>query len=101
MKKINLIVIGLSFCINCAGQIFITTSDASVRINRDGQTKTSANESVLPSNTDITGVTIINDQVFIDGIKIEKHTTKYYSKKSKKSYVIIWGKNNNISVEEM
>jgi len=46
------------------------------------------------------GVAVINDDVFIDGEKIQRGKTSYTSKKTGKSYRIQWGKNGNVSVEQ-
>ena len=58
------------------------------------------NTGQIGSDVQIEGVTIINDDVFIDGEKVPRGKTVYTSKKSKKTYLIQWGKNGNISVSE-
>lgn len=58
------------------------------------------NTGQIGSDVQIEGVTIINDDVFIDGEKVPHGKTVYTSRKSKKTYLIQWGKNGNISVSE-
>ncbi|WP_300329198.1 hypothetical protein [Accumulibacter sp.] len=40
----------------------------------------------------IEGVLIINDDVYIDGAKIDRGVGEYFSKKTRKTYSIRWGK---------
>ena len=51
-------------------------------------------------SVEIEGITIINGEVSIDGVKIPRGTRKYRSPKSGKSYLIEWGHGNNVSVAE-
>lgn len=54
----------------------------------------------IDADVEMEGVAVINDDVFIDGVKIPRGKTRYTSKKTGKSYRIQWGKNGNISVEQ-
>ena len=68
-------------------------------------TKPSANEArnvagFIEEDAQIEGITIINGEVSIDGVKIPHGQKKYRSAKSGKTYRIEWGSDNNVSVEE-
>jgi hypothetical protein len=43
---------------------------------------------------------VINGEVFVDGEKVPKGKSPYTSKKSGKTYVIKWGKDGNVAVQE-
>jgi hypothetical protein len=46
------------------------------------------------------GIAVINGEVFVDGEKVPKGKSPYTSKKSGKTYVIKWGKDGNVAVQE-
>jgi len=66
-----------------------------------GPGSTASNSSgTVDADVEMEGVAVINDDVFIDGEKIQRGKTSYTSKKTGKSYRIQWGKNGNVSVEQ-
>lgn len=66
-----------------------------------GSGNTSSNSSgSIDADVQMEGIAVINDDVFIDGEKIQRGKTRHTSKKTGKSYRIQWGKNGNISVEQ-
>ncbi len=75
------------------GNVSVQTgkSQASVASNRAG---------VIEGDVEVEGVTVINQEVFIDGVKVPHGQTRYVGKKSGKTYAIRWGKNGNVAVEE-
>ncbi len=59
------------------------------------------NESgVIMEGAEIEGITIINGEVSIDGNKVPRGAGKFRSPKSGKTYLIKWGKGDNVSVSE-
>lgn len=59
------------------------------------------NESgVIAEDAEIEGITIINGEVSIDGVKVPRGIGKFRSPKSGKTYLIKWGKGDNVSVSE-
>lgn len=78
-------------------QISIDIPGISVHTGAGSKTSSSGNtvaneKGVIGPDADIEGVTIINDELYIDGVKIARGTTEYKAKKSKKTYSIRWGK---------
>lgn len=92
-----------------AGQVSVDIPGTSVKIKKgDSNTAVSVGPGSTASNSagiveddvEMEGVAIINDDVFIDGEKIQRGKTRHTSKKTGKSYRIKWGKNGNVSVEQ-
>lgn len=81
-------------------QVSVDVSGYGVKIKSDSGAPVNINTGQIGSDVQIEGVTIINDDVFIDGEKVPRGKTVYTSRKSKKTYLIQWGKNGNISVSE-
>jgi len=52
------------------------------------------------ADVEMTGVAIINGNVFIDGEKLPRGKRTFTSKKTGKKYAIEWGKDGNVSVAE-
>jgi len=66
-----------------------------------GPGSTASNSSgSIDADVEMEGIAVINDDVFIDGEKIQRGKASYTSKKTGKSYRIQWGKNGNVSVEQ-
>lgn len=91
------------------GQVTVDVPGANVKINKgSGNTAISIGPGSTASNTggaidadvNMEGVAVINDDVFIDGEKVQRGKTRHTSKKTGKSYRIVWGKNGNVSVEQ-
>lgn len=80
-----------------SAQISIDIPGISVKTGPGSKTSSSGNtvaneKGVIDPDADVEGVTIINDELFIDGVKIARGTKEYVSKKSRKTYLIRWGK---------
>lgn len=59
------------------------------------------NESgVIDEDAQIEGITVINGNVSIDGVKVPRGVRKFHSEKTGKNYRIDWGKGDNVSVTE-
>jgi len=74
-----------------------------IRPKQESKTSKAPNEArnisgVIDEDAQIEGITVINGEVTIDGVKIPRGTKKYRSAKSGKTYVIEWGKDNNVSI---
>ena len=91
------------------GQVTVDIPGASVKVQKGngnaavsvGPGSTASNSSgAIAADVEMEGVAIINDDVFIDGEKIQRGKTRHTSKKTGKSYRIQWGKNGNVSVEQ-
>lgn len=91
------------------GQVTVDIPGVNVKVDRaKGNTAVSIGQGSKASNSsgsveadvEMEGVAVINDDVFIDGEKIQRGKTRHTSKKTGKSYRIQWGKNGNVSVEE-
>ena len=54
----------------------------------------------VDSDVQMEGVAVINGDVFIDGEKIPHGKTSHKAKKSGKTYLIKWGKDGNVAVQE-
>lgn len=92
------------------GQVSVDVPGVSVNVGKGksgnaavsiGPGSSASNSSgTVDADVEMDGVAIINDDVFIDGEKIQRGKTRHTSKKSGKSYRIQWGKNGNVSVEQ-
>jgi hypothetical protein len=78
-------------CLALADNYEVNISNGNVSTNESG---------TISSDAQIEGITIINDVLYIDGVKIPKDQREYYSKKTKKTYVIKRSQGGNISVTE-
>ncbi len=92
------------------GQVTVDVPGANVKLKKGtggntaisiGPGSTASNSSgTIDADVEMEGVAVINDDVFIDGEKIQRGKTRHTSKKTGKSYRIQWGKNGNVSVEQ-
>lgn len=91
------------------GQVTVDVPGAGVKIDKAkgntsvsiGSGSTAGNSSgSIDADVQMEGVAVINDDVFIDGEKVQRGKTRHTSKKTGKSYRIQWGKNGNVSVEQ-
>lgn len=85
-------------------QVSVDVSDYGVHVQQGGnvKVKNKANNlgGTIGSDVQMEGIAIINEDVFIDGEKIPKGKKIYTSKKTRKTYLIHWGENGNVSVAE-
>lgn len=81
-------------------QVSVDVSGYGVRVQSGAGSEVNVNSGSIGSDVQMEGVAVINGEVFIDGEKIPKGKSVYTSKKTKKTYLIHWGKNGNVSVSE-
>lgn len=85
-------VVQAQFAVDVSGgNVSVQSGKGSVVTNSAG---------ALGPDVDMEGVAVINNEVFIDGVKVPHGKTSHVGKKSGKTYTIRWGKNGNIAVEE-
>ena len=75
-------------------------NSSSVNVKSGGNSAVNVNSGIVGSDVQMEGIAVINGNVFIDGEKVPKGKTVYTSKKTKKTYHIQWGKDDNVSVTE-
>ena len=81
-----------------AAQVSVSSGGTQVRI---GSGNDASNDSgTISGDVEIEGVAILNDKVYIDGVRVPKGVREVTSKKTGKTYRIVWGKDGNISVTE-
>jgi hypothetical protein len=87
--------------------VLVTPDEVKIRSRKDETRHSSKRESAGESNAssvgadvEMTGVAVINGDVYIDGEKLPQGKRTFTSKKTGKSYAIEWGKNGNVSVAE-
>jgi len=81
-------------------QTSVNISGGEVKLrNQDGSTVIVGSKRVA-ADVDMTGVAVINGEVYIDGDKVPRGRTTYKGRKSGKTYRIKWGKDGNVSVAE-
>jgi len=81
-------------------QASVNVSGTEVKLrNQDGSTVTVGSDRVA-ADVDMTGVAVINGEVYIDGDKVPPGKTTFKGRKSGKTYRIKWGKDGNVSVTE-
>jgi hypothetical protein len=81
-----------------SAQISVTAGGNEVHIGSGNDASNDAGG--IAADVEIEGVTIINDKVYIDGVRVPKGTHEVTSKKTGKTYRIVWGKDGNITVTE-
>lgn len=84
-------------------QVRVDTDAYGVRVNQGGAVEINAlpgSQSVIGTDVQIAGITVINGNLFIDGEKVPRGRTSYTSKKTGKSYKVDWGRDGNVSVAE-
>jgi hypothetical protein len=94
----------LMVAINCANaQVAVDVSGGGVKV-QTGSGKGSSvavnTAGTIDSDVQMEGVAVINGEVFVDGEKVPKGKTSYTGKKSGKTYLIKWGKDGNVAVQE-
>lgn len=84
-------------------QVAVDISDGNVHVQTGkGGSAVAINQSgvIETDDVDMEGITVINNNVFIDGEKVPRGKTSFISKKTKKHYVINWNKNGSVAVSE-
>lgn len=100
--KSFLILAGVATFISGAAiaQVSVDVSGYGVRVQSGTDPEVNAKTGRIGPDVQMEGVAVINGDVFIDGEKIPKGKSAYTSKKTKKTYLIHWGKDGNVSVTE-
>ena len=104
MKSLGALALVLTTFSNCAlAQVAVDVSGGSVKV-QTGSGKGSSvavnSAGTIDSDVQMEGVAVINGEVFVDGEKVPKGKTSYTGKKSGKTYLIKWGKDGNVAVQE-
>jgi len=104
MKKILIYGVGLLFSTaQVSAQVAVDISGAGIKVQTGGAHGASVatnNTGSLGPGVEMEGVAVINGEVFVDGVKVPRGKTSYFSKKSGKTYIIQWGKDGNVAVHE-
>jgi len=101
MKSLGILtVLAMFFAGAAAAQVSVDVSGYGVRVQSGTGTEVNVNSGSIGPDVQMEGVAVINGEVFIDGEKVPKGKSVYTSKKTKKTYLIQWGKNGNVSVSE-
>lgn len=104
MKKSSLcamLLVGAwPFAVQAQVSIDWSQGNVSVQTGRNQASVANNRAGVIEGDAEVEGVTVINQEVFIDGVKVPHGQSRYVGKKSGKTYTIRWGKNGNIAVEE-
>lgn len=102
----KLFLAGLALCAGWVSvvqaQVAVNVSGSNVSVQTGGSNGSMASNTTatLGPDVEMEGVAVINEEVFIDGVKVPHGKTSYFSKKSGKFYTIRWDKNGNIAVQE-
>lgn len=81
-------------------QTSVNISGGEVKLQNQDGSKVIVGSERVAADVDMTGVAVINGEVYIDGDKVPAGKTTYKGRKSGKTYRIQWGKNGNVSVTE-
>jgi hypothetical protein len=107
LRSTALLGLGFAASTGVMAQISVNIPGVSVKTGKDGVNVSmgSGNDTgntagSIDADADIEGVTVINDEVWIDGDKVPKGKTRHTGKKSGIKYKISWGKNGNIAVSQ-
>lgn len=96
----NMVLLLSLFAGSAFAQVSVDVSGYDVRVRQGGGNEVRVNSGSVASDVEMEGVAVINGDVFIDGDRIPKGKKLYTSKKSGKTYRIVWGKDGNVSVSE-
>ena len=101
MKKI-LVFLAMMwlFVSGSMAQVAVDISGYGVHVQTGKGTNITVDGGRVESDVQMEGVDIINDKVFIDGDEVPKGKKVFISRKTKKTYLIQWGKDGNVSVSE-
>lgn len=86
-----------------SAQVSVDLSGLGVKVqtgNGKGSSVASNSAGTIDQDVQMDGIAVINGEVFVDGEKVPKGKSPYTSKKSGKTYVIKWGKDGNVAVQE-
>lgn len=81
--------------------LFFFTIFCALYLHAESNTNTANNKSSMIINAEISGITIINGNLWIDGEYVAPQTTYHRSPASGKMYKISWKSDNKISVSEI
>ncbi len=100
MKSTSIVSIIFFIGTSAIADVSVNLSGYGVRIKTDDVAVTAKSSGTIDPDVQIEGVTIINDNVFVDGEKVPNGRSVFTSKKTKKIYIIQSDINGNISVKE-
>lgn len=76
------------------------TGGSGMRIQIGNNNDARVDSGTISDDAEISGITIINDRLWINGREVARGTTRYTAHQTGKRYRIQWGKNGNIAVTE-
>jgi len=79
-------------------QVTVSKGGHEISIGSDNDASNDSGD--IAGDVEIEGVAIINDKVFIDGVRVPKWKREVTSKKTGKTYRIDWGKDGNVAITE-
>jgi len=85
------------FSLNVYADVSVSTEWVDIKVN---EKNTAQNSSGIEGDVEMDGVAVINDKVYIEGILVPKKQREFRSPKSGKTYLIIQGKDGNVTVTE-
>jgi len=104
MKLFGALPLVLMFILNSAeAQVSVDLSGGGVKVQTGsgkGSSVATNTAGTIDSDVQMEGVAVINGDVFVDGEKVPKGKTSFTGKKSGKTYLIKWGKDGNVAVQE-
>lgn len=102
MKWFVALPIAILFVTNVAqAQISVDISGGNVKVQTGKSGSVASNTAgSIEQDVQMEGVAVINGDVFVDGEKIPKGKSPVTSKKSGRTYLIKWGKDGNVAVQE-
>ena len=86
-----------------SAQVSVDLSGLGVKVQTGagkGSSVATNSAGTIDQDVQMEGVAVINGEVFVDGKKEQKGKSPYTSKKSGKTYLIKWGKDGNVAVQE-
>lgn len=99
MRCLSIVAV-VALLLSCvvSAQVSVTADGHEVNIGSGNEASNDTGD--IAADVQIEGVAIINDKVYIDGVRVPKGVREVTSSKTGKTYRIVWGKDGNISVNE-
>lgn len=101
MKSSAFLILALLAPLGGWGQVAVEVSGEGVKVQAGGKRNVVANRTgAVDSDVQMEGVATINGAVFIDGEEVPRGKTMFTGKKSGRVYLIKWGRDGNVAVQE-
>lgn len=104
MKPLSTLFLAMMLFAGLAqAQVLVDIPGMGVKVQTGGAKGSSVavnSAGTIDSDVQMEGVAVINGEVFIDGEKIPKGKTSHTAKRTGKTYLIKWGKDGNVAVQE-